>query len=138
MGGTGTIAAGVTQRPRPPGPRGLMVCPFDVLILMTSVRAKIGLDIPRKRHSPVKDRYRLTLILSGNKRRCRSMMILVVKAKGALWSANGSLFISLAAGVINRGPCTVERHSWVEDFRGKTIPLFCNQYCDLYNTPLAL
>ena len=36
------------------------------------------------------------------------MVMVVVRAKGALWRANASLFISLAVSVVNRGPTTVD------------------------------
>ena len=39
------------------------------------------------------------------------MVMVAVRAKGALWNANASLFVSLAVGVIvmNHGPSMVER-----------------------------
>ena len=34
--------------------------------------------------------------------------MVAVRAKGVLWSANVSLFVSLSVGVVNRGPTTVD------------------------------
>ena len=36
------------------------------------------------------------------------MVMVVIRAKGALWRADASLFASLAVGVVNRGPATID------------------------------
>ena len=65
------------------------------------------------------------------------MVMVAVRAKGALWRANASLFVSLAVSVVNRGPTTVDV---TLNFRGNangTPPKSLHHQCsELWTHPL--
>ena len=68
------------------------------------------------------------------------MVMVAVRAKGALWRANASLFVSMPVGVVNRGgPTTVDVILHFRRNAYETPPKSSHhQFSDLSTHPLIL